>query len=173
MKLTLAQLIPLIKLVRVRIIELAKERERVAVVQIEKGEMITKPARSFEIISQELSETRNDLVRFEHLKNESNLRETVSWDNKEICLADALILAKELQSEVAMLKALGTKNKVERSSRFIDSSGHLLNCTTYDPEVVWNQALKLQRQVSLLSQLIERKNHFSELDIENADKYLA
>lgn len=150
------------------------KRENVfAVVQIEKGEMITKPARSVEIISQEHSETRNDLVRFEHLKNESNLRETVSWDNKEICLADALILAKELQSEVTMLKALGIKNKVERSSRFIDSSGHLLNSTTYDPEVVWNQALRLQRQVSLPSQLIERKNHFSELDIENANKYLA
>lgn len=174
MKITLAQALPVRNAISRRIQELLQERNRVAFVEVEKGEQYEKPTRSIEVVTKELEETRMDFRRLDVSVATENLKATIQWDGEEISLIEAIEIAKQIRGEVKDLKNFGNRKKQERkaSNGWGNSDANIIVFAMYEPEEYRKKALKLEREVTRLSLEIERKNHFVEFEFANAERYI-
>lgn len=169
---TLAQAIPLEKVIRRRIGELMLERHNVATATVVKGEEPEPLSRTVEMITSEIEKAQADLCRLTEMIAIANLNHTVEWNKEKISLTRALEMARQMRSELQQLKNLASKKKVQRVTGRFTGETDLLQVTTYDPEEYRLKALKLERQVEKLSGDIEHQNHFVEIPFDASD-YLA
>lgn len=171
MNITLADGVSLKSLLGKKIQELISERHSVSSVVLLKGE---KPPenndeRTMEEVTIELEEVRSDYRELTLLLAESNLNNTVIWDNKEIPLTVALELSKQLRGEVNELKSFGNRKKEGIQSSW--GSDDRYEITTYEPREYKDKASKLERQVNKLSSDINNKNFNTYIEFSSASKY--
>ncbi len=172
MKLTLAQAIPLRSAINKRIQELQTERNHASKTSVEKGEKYEIPIRNVDGITEELQKVITDFVKLNSLVAQTNLSVVIEWDGEETNLVEAIELSKRLRTEADQLKQLGSLKKQERSSGRFGESSNLITFALYDPEIYRSKALKLEREVNLLSSLIEHQNHLIEIEFDASD-YIA
>lgn len=174
MEISLALALPLRRTIESRIEELQNERLLNSKIEYEKGETYEKPARSFELITQELFETMEDYRLLDILIATNNITATISWDGKEISIMEAIELAKQLRHELMLLKSFALEKKQEtiRYGNSHNGGEKTYLITLYDPEGIRKQAAKLEREVNRLSFEIERKNHSVEFKYSPAKKYI-
>jgi hypothetical protein len=170
MTITLAEAIPLRKVIERRIYELQNERTNVSVLSIEKGEQYDAPVRNVDVVTNEIHEAQKEYRTLQTLISRANLDHHVEWDGGELSLTEAIELAKQMRNEIEHFKRLGNRKKIERESGrrglLGDGNSHLLSVAQYEPEEYRVKALKFERQSNKLSALIERKNHFVELNFD-------
>ncbi|RXT07902.1 hypothetical protein [Ammoniphilus sp. CFH 90114] len=173
---TLAEAIPLRKMLERRINELFSERWEHAYVIIEKGDSYEPYPRTMDIISEEIYELQRDYRVLGRLVTEANLSQKMTWNGEEVTLMEAIELAKQLRMDLNQLKSFSTRKKTERlmeRGRRGPSSdaSSLMTVALYDPEVYRQKALKLERQVNRLSASIEHQNHMVSIPFD-ASKYI-
>ncbi|MDF2534087.1 MAG: hypothetical protein K0R18_244 [Bacillales bacterium] len=172
MKITLAQAVPLRGIISRRIQELLHERNSVSVVTIEKGDTYEKPVRSMELVTEELTQAREDLRKLDIVMTTANLSAFVKWDGEDICITEAIELSKQIRGEVTQVKAFGNRKKQEKETNWRSPESSNIVVALYEPETYRQLALKLERQVNKLSQDIEAKNHTVEIEYAGAIRYI-
>ncbi|MFE8701098.1 hypothetical protein ACFYKX_10875 [Cytobacillus sp. FJAT-54145] len=158
---TLAEALPLRGVISRRIQELIQERQSVAIVEVEKGETPEPCERTFEEVSLELEQVRKDFRTLDYWMQNFNVNTRIEWNGEDMTVTEALELAKQLRGEIQSLKSFGNRKKTERVSRggILGQKTELLAIAQYDPKAIKQQAMKLERQVTRLSALIEKTNH--------------
>lgn len=152
--------------------QLMQERMNNSSTIIEKGETAETPARSVDVITEEINTISDDFRRLDLLMAVSNTTETIFWNDGPITVMEAIELAKQIRIEIGQLSHLGSRKKLERqSSRGHDGSVTLFNVALYDPEAYQASARKKEREVTKLSSLIEHANHHSKISFDAA-KYM-
>lgn len=170
-QITLAEAVPLLKVIENRIRDLVQERERNSFVLIEKGDNYTRPDRDVELITKEIEEAQRDYRKLAKAIAEQNLNNYIEWDGDKISIAEAIELAKQLRSESQNLKRLAAYKKHEYENRGFGDTSNLIRVALYEPDEVRQQALKLERKANRLSALIEAKNHTITFTVEGIEKY--
>ena len=173
---TLAEAIPLRKMLERRISELFSERWDKSYVVIEKGESYEPYARTMEKLSEEIYELQRDFRLLGKLVAEANLAQKITWNGEELSMMEAIELAKQLRMDLTQLKTFGSRKKMERVMERGrrgpgNESASLLTVALFDPEEYRQKALKLERQVNRLSAIIEHQNHLVTIPFD-ASRYI-
>lgn len=173
---TLAEAIPLRKMLERRINELYSERWDKSHVIIEKGESYEPYPRTMDKISEEMEEVQRDYRVLGRLVTEANLAHKITWNGKVLSVMEAIELSKQLRMDLNQLKSFASRKKMERvMERGRRGPGSeapsLLTVALFDPEQMREKALKLERQVNRLSALIEHQNHLVSIPFD-ASKYI-
>ncbi|MEX3615961.1 hypothetical protein [Paenibacillus glucanolyticus] len=153
--------------------QLASERLNNSSTIIEKGETAEYPARSVDVITEEIEAAAADFRKLDLLMALSNTTKTISWNGSDITIMEAIELAKHIRGDIGQLAHLGSRKKLERqSSRGSgDNATTLFNVALYDPEAYQAAARKKEREVTKLSSLIEHANHNAIISFD-ASKYM-
>jgi len=173
---TLAEAIPLRKMLERRIHELFSERWDKSYVVIEKGECYEPYSRTMDQVSVEIYELQRDYRFLGRVVSEANLSEKMAWNGEELTMLEAIELAKQMRTDLNQLKTFASRKKMERvAERGRRGSGaeasSLLTVALFDPEEYRQKALKLERQVNRLSAMIEHQNHLVSIPFD-ASKYI-
>jgi hypothetical protein len=155
--------------------ELDAARRRGAIVLVQKGEAPDTPSTTVEQYTEQMAEASADYRMLDVAMARLNLDNRVTWDGHEIPLMEALQLAKDLRLQIAELKTLGARLKVQRlrPGPMGRDGGDFVEVAMYDPEAMRKQADQLERQVMRLSRLIDRCNEEVMFDYPPAVKYMA
>lgn len=171
MKLTLAELLPLKVTLSKLLHEKLEERERVAYVEFAKGDEEILPERTFEQLTDEIREVREDYRNIDYIIAKANVNNHVEWEDGKLPIIEAIELAKQLRGEAHLLKEFGRRKPIERITRY-----HMEESTyrkvLYDPNKMRSRAEKLEKKANRLSMAIEKRNHQVEAVFEAASKYL-
>ncbi|ANY75739.1 hypothetical protein [Paenibacillus ihbetae] len=153
--------------------QLMQERLNNSSTIIEKGETAEVPARSVDVITEEIDAVSADFRKLDLLMAISNTTETIPWNGTNITVMEAIELAKQMRNEIGQLAHLGSRKKLERqTSRGLEGGAvTLFNVALYDPEAYHAAARKKEREVTKLSSLIEHANHHSKIPFDAA-KYM-
>lgn len=151
--------------------ELDQERHQNAFVEHLKGETAEAPTRSFDRITAELLEAREDFRMIDEMIQQANLLHKITWNNEQISLFTAMQIAKHMRKEAASLKSFGTRKKEEISSSFYPHEKTIIRAM-FDIDAARENGLKLERRVKRLSQLIEDECHKIFLEFPRAEKYI-
>ena len=171
MKISLLEALPLRNTISRRIQDLLSERHNVAFVQFEKGEEYEKPERTVEEVTKELNEVRRDFRKLDILVYKANLEAKITWDDEEICIAEAIELAKQLRGEAGNLKVFAQSKKQERNYSY-GSEVPSYEKALFDPSDMQKQVIKLEKMANRLSLTIEKANHVHTIDFDAAEKYM-
>lgn len=170
MKITLAEALPLRAAIMRRITELVQERKEVSTVKLLPGQKADYPARTVNGITEEIRKARQDFRQLDLLMAKANVTHTLEWEGKEYTIMEAIELAKQMRSEIAELKALAGRKK-ETVETDYGNTAYIIRAL-YDPEEMRKKAIDLERRVTRLSQLIDKKNYQVEIDFPGAESYL-
>lgn len=171
MQISLLEALPLRNSISRRIQDLLQERDRVAYVEFEKGEEYYLPEKSFDQVTQQLSETRKDYRQLDVLVTQANLNAKVQWDEKDISITEAIEEAKQLRGEANKLKGYGMSKKQERKPQSFGETNTVYRKAMFDPSEKQKEGLKLERMANRLSLAIEKANHNYMIEFQEADKY--
>ena len=153
--------------------QLESERMHNATTVIEKGETAEYPVRSVDVITAEIRQAMQDYRKLDTLIAISNTTNTIPWDGTDICILEAIELAKQMRTEIHHFSILGRQKKLERhlNRSNIDGGKPIYTVALYDPDAYTVEAQKKEREVTKLSALIERSNHLTEIPF-NAEAYM-
>ncbi|MDR7317722.1 hypothetical protein [Brevibacillus nitrificans] len=172
-KLSLAALVPIRSDIANKVTELDHERERNAFSVYVKGEKAEEPTRSFALITKELEEAREDFRVIDELIHSANLANKIQWNQQEVSLFTAMQIAKHMRKEAASLKRYGSSKKEEiNTGAYFNGGDKTITRAMYDIDLARENALKLERKVKRLSQLIEDECHTIILEFPQAEKYI-
>lgn len=171
MKISLLEALPLRNTISRRIQDLLTERDSVAFVEFEKGEEYEKPERTVEEVTTELNEVRRDFRKLDILVYKANLEATITWDDEEICIAEAIELAKQLRGEAGRIKVFARSKKQERQSSY-GGEVYLFQKAMFDPAEMQKRVIKLEKLANRLSLNIEKTNHLHSIEFDAAEKYM-
>lgn len=171
MKITLAQAINLLSILRKRVGDLHVELINIHVIEVPKGETYTPFERTVEGVLQEYSEVQQDLLELKEIIQQANLLNLVEWDGGSISMTCAIETAKQLRERLELLKMMATTQKREYNVHH--RSGAIMErIALFDPVAYKKQAEKLSRQVELLSSRIDKVNYTVEIEVPLAAKYI-
>lgn len=172
MKLSLAELLPLKSTISNTLQEKLRERNRVAMIEFEKGTTEKEThEKSFNDVTNELRTIRSDYRKIDTLIAEANVKNKVEWEDGPVTINEALEFAKQLRSESYELKNFGTRKKIEKMHSYgIETP--MYQELTYDPSKIHEKGIKLEKKANRLSMAIEKANHKFEIEFPEAEKYL-
>lgn len=173
---TLAEAIPLRKMLERRINELFSERWDKSHVVIEKGEPYEPYPRTMEKVSEEIYELQRDFRVLGGLVAEANLSQKITWNGEELSMLEAIELSKQIRMDLNQLKSFASRKKTERVMERgrrgpSGDAPSLLTVALFDSEEYRQKALKLERQVNRLSAMIEHQNHLVSIPFD-ASRYI-
>lgn len=174
MKITLSQAVVTSASIVKRIQELLRERQEISIVKAPKGETYTKPVRSFQVVTTEIAEAREDLGKLDYLKHVANVQNTIEWNGKNIAIIQAIELAKQLRLEANEFKGFGARKQQD-----LENGGWGANTTQtivyaqYDTEKARLRGIKLNSIAERLSTEIDKANDKVEIWFAEASKYIA
>lgn len=173
-KITLAEGLSLRSTLTKRISALIRERSnKAAFAKVEKGEQPEMLTRSFELISNELKEVRNDFRNLDHKMQFANTDTVLEWNGKDICLTEAIELAKQIRAELTHLTHYAGFQKETREVDRFSGAANIVSVALYDIEAVRIEAEQLEKQAATLSNLIEKTNWKTDLELSfDITKYL-
>jgi hypothetical protein len=172
MKVTLAQALPLRKQMERELQLLRNERNDAAFEEAEKStEKPMAQGRTLDEITKEIEQVHDDLLTLQDAMDKANFAATITWDENEISLLQAIEHAKFLRQEASFYISNGSKKPVDRSKRNFMDKNDLIRVAMYEPKVYLEKGKKMERQANLLSGIIESANHQVSIDF-NAEKYI-
>lgn len=171
MKLTLAELLPLKVTMSKLIQDKINERGNAAYVEFAKGEKEALPDKTFDQLTEELKQIRDDYRKIDFLIAKANTDHILNWEDGEVFIAEAIELAKQLRGEANLLKRFGDSKPIDRVATY-HIQETFYRKALFDPGKLKERASKLEKKANRLSMAIEKKNHQVEVEFSGADKYL-
>ncbi|PEL07699.1 hypothetical protein [Bacillus sp. AFS017336] len=168
-QITLAEALNIRHILSKRIRELIEELEENSTVEVEKNHPIPVLVRDLTKIENELSKVRTDFRKLDFLMQKANVENTISIENEEMSITEAIEYAKQLRAEVQLCKSFATKK--ERIQPMYGSENIIVEKLYFDPEEYRTKALKLERKVTRLSGLIDAKNFTINIPFDGTDYY--
>ncbi|AII28103.1 hypothetical protein LD13_gp246 [Bacillus phage Bobb] len=171
-KVYLFEALPLKKAISRKLHELVHERDNIAYVTARKDEEYEKPERTFEEVTEELNDVRDDYRKVSLKIAAANSGAIVETSTGTVyTLVEALELAKQMRAEAALLKRFGQSKKTERLPSY-NSSEVEYKYAQFDPKSLKAKGEELEKFANSLSNAIERANHTHYISFGNADKYM-
>lgn len=159
MAINLAEAVKLKSILRTKLNDLLMELERVAfIITIDNTTSTATSNRSVVEVEQEIAQVRLDMRTLDRLVYAANINNTVSYNNTEIPLVEAIELASQLRAETDHCKHFGTYEKQEIEPNYGDSTV-FYKIAQFDPADYRQRANDLERQAHRLSNAINAKNY--------------
>lgn len=155
-----------------KINELIRERNQNATQEIDKGEQADTPARSVDVISDELTTVRGHLRELKDTMRKSNITKGVVWNGDNVSLIYALDLVKDIRTEASEATALGNRKKNERKNAGFGQTAATFQIALYEPTEYRERGQKLLRLADKLSMLIQEANLKTEITVPFAGEYM-
>ncbi|MCD8511859.1 MAG: DIP1984 family protein [Bacillus sp. (in: Bacteria)] len=165
-KITLAEAVKLKSILSKKIHELEEEMMRVAFVQIESGSPLPKQPRSLEHVEKEIDSIRADLRHLDKLMYQANIENTISFNNENLAIVEAIELATQLRAKARKLKEFASFEKEEHM--YFGEGMNMVRVAMYDPEDYRQRADETERLANRLSNLINAKNYAVGLDFDGS-----
>ncbi|TFJ94326.1 hypothetical protein E4U82_02355 [Lentibacillus salicampi] len=147
------------------------ERDNAAYVEFAKGDVETLPDKSFDQLTRELKQVREDYRKIDYLIAKANTDHIFKWEDGDLSIAEAIELAKQLRGEAILLKRFGVRKPMERIQAY-HMQETIYRKALFDPGKLKERAMKLEKKANRLSMAIEKQNHQVEVEFYEADKYL-
>ncbi|MED4211938.1 hypothetical protein SAMN04487776_10931 [Priestia megaterium] len=167
-KISLAEAVKLKSVLSKRIHELEEEMDRVAFVEIEKGEKIPPQARSLSHVEQDLEDIRKDLRLLDKLMYQANIQNNITYNEHKLTIVEAIEYATQLRAKARKYKEFGSSSKEEYP--YYGEGVSIIKVATFDPEEYRLKGLEVEKKANRLSNLINAKNYQIELEFDG-DKY--
>ncbi|MGM0898528.1 MAG: hypothetical protein ACQEV0_11545 [Bacillota bacterium] len=164
--LSLAEAVKLKSVLAKRIHELEEEMDRVAFVEVEKGDKKPKQARSLSKVEEEIDDIRNDFRLLDKLMYRANYENTVSFDGEELTIVEAIELATQLRAKARKFKEFGTAVKEELQFGYGEGVP-IVRLAMFDPEKYRLKAVETDRLANRLSNAVNTKNYSIVLDFDS------
>ncbi|MEK5442344.1 MULTISPECIES: hypothetical protein [unclassified Fredinandcohnia] len=168
-KISLAEAVKLKSVLSKRIHELEEEMDRLAFIDIEKGNKIPKQVRTLTDVEQDIEEVRKDVRLLDKLIYKANIENEIIFNDEELTIVEAIELATQLRAKARKYKVYGTAPKEEFSYSYSEGVP-LVKVAMFDPEVYRLKGLEIDRQANRLSNLINAKNYSIQLNFDS-EKY--
>lgn len=165
---TLAEVIPLMAQMEKTAASLRSQIQECSVVLVEKGG-VPEPDQDVHALIDELDRISDHLRTLRLLcakANQSTLIDYYDESGKQLTLAEALLLVKQLRSKLSLYQELALKpaRPVRRPW-----GGEMFEVATFDPAVFRKQARSLERKVNRLSAEIDRANFTTMIEVDVSD----
>ncbi|MQR94670.1 hypothetical protein [Fictibacillus phosphorivorans] len=167
-KISLAEAVKLKSVLSKRIHELEDEMDRVAFVEIEKGDQVPKQVRTLLKVEQDIEEVRKDFRLLDKLMYQANSQHEVVFNDESLAIVEAIELATQLRAKSKKYKEFGASSKEE--PYLFGENANLMRIATFEPEDYRIKGIETERQANRLSNLINAKNYSVELDFDS-EKY--
>lgn len=168
-KISLAEAVKLKSVLSKRIHELEEEMDRVAFVEIEKGNKVPKQVRTLAHVEQDIDEIRKDFRILDKLMYQANVENEIVFNNESFTIVEAIEFATQLRAKARKYKEYGSSNKEEYPYSYGDAVS-LIKVAMFEPEDYRLNGLEIERQANRLSNLINSKNYSIQLDFDS-EKY--
>lgn len=146
--------------------ELISEIHSVSHAIVEKGEEPKIPERTLDTIDAELGDIRRDARILDRLIYEANIQNSITFENENYTLVEAIELAIQLRAQAALYKELGLSEK----ESFFHGSGDTIfyRVALYDPNEYRVKANELEKSAHRLSNAINAKNYQVQVDFDDS-----
>ncbi len=171
MRLSLAELLPLKVTMSKLIQDKIHERDSVAYVEFGKGDDEVLPDKTFDQLTHELAEIRDDYRKIDFLIAKANIDHMVEWEDEELSIASAIELAKQFRGEVSLLKRYSRSKPMERVETY-HMQETVYRKALFEPSELKARAEKFEKKANRLSMAIEKQNHKVDVEFKEAEKYL-
>lgn len=169
MAINLAEAVKLKSIIMKKIQELSHSTHQLTHVIIEKGEQPTKPEYSLEMLEDELKTLRKDSRKLDALIYRANIDHTITFNDEDMPIVEAIELANQLRAEVAFCKQLGSE---EKESYYHNSGDAMLyRVALFEPMKYRNRANELEKEAHRLSNTINAKNYQIQIDFDDSDYF--
>lgn len=166
-KISLAEAVKLKSVLSKRIHELEDEMDRVAFVEIEKGDQVPKQVRTLSNVEQDIEEVRKFRL-LDKLMYQANSKHQIEFNDETLTIVEAIELATQLRAKSKKYKEFGAASKEE--PYLFGENANLMRIATFEPEDYRLKGIETERQANRLSNLINAKNYSVELDFDS-EKY--
>lgn len=157
--------------------DLQKSIMDAAVVEYHKNETPVATTWKLSTLIAEYKKVESDLISLRALRTAANCEVFVDWEsdlfNSELCITEAIELAKSMRRTLALYEKLAgmNPNVVSVGNRY-DKSADNLRKITFNPEVFKKEADELRKSVNALSFAIDLANQQTTIDFD-ASPYLS
>ncbi|GGI14340.1 hypothetical protein [Gottfriedia solisilvae] len=168
-QITLAEALNIRHILSKRIRELIEELEENSSVEVEKGQPLPTLARNMTQIESDLAKVRADFRKLDYLMQKANIENTITIENMELSITEAIEFAKQLRAEVQSAKEFASKK--ERIQPMYGTDSIIVEKLYFNPEDYRQKALKLERKATRLSGLIDAKNFSINIPFDGRDYF--
>jgi hypothetical protein len=164
----LAEAVKLKSILQKKYNDLVIERRRLAFISVEKGTVAKRDGRTFEIAQNELHVIMKDIRTLDRLVYEANSLNTVTFQEEQLPIVEAIEYAKQLRLEAAELKEL-SEHEREVVEYGYGESVQMVQVALFDPDELREQALTLEKMAHRLSNSINAKNYEIKIDFDDSN----
>ncbi|MGE7839011.1 hypothetical protein [Viridibacillus arvi] len=164
---TLAEAVKLKSILTKKVHELSSELQRVAFVQVEKGEDPKPSKRLLTEVDTELENVRKDIRILDKLVYRANIDHILSFKGEEYAIVEAIELATQLRARAATYKEFAQAEKEEIQYGYSDGTT-VYRVALFEPEEYRLKAVELEKDAHKLSNLINAKNYTIEIDFDDS-----
>lgn len=165
-KISLAEAVKLKSIIKNRIAELQLECNRVAFAVVEKGETPTPLERTLSDVENDLEQVRLHSRQLDRLVYEANIQNSISFENDDLAIVEAIELATQLRAKARYYKELSTSPKEEIQYGYAENVVYRI--AQFDPEQYRLKALQAEKDANKLSNLINAKNYSIQLQFDDS-----
>lgn len=153
----LAEAVKLKSILKAKFHEYTSELHRSAFITTEKNQAIVTSNRTMEEIHNDLNRVRKDIRTLDRLVYEANVANTVSFEDEQLTLVEAIEFASQLRESAASYRMFGENEKEEIQHGYGDTV--LYRIAQFDPALYREKAEQLEKQAHRLSNAINAKNY--------------
>ncbi|MFJ8236627.1 hypothetical protein ACIQ34_13030 [Ureibacillus sp. NPDC094379] len=163
----LAEAVKLKSILTKKISELIKEIHLVSNAVVEKGKEPRPSGRKLTEVEAELAQVRKDSRTLDKLIYRANIDHTLTFNDEELAIVEAIELASQLRAEASLCKDLGM---VEKETLYHSTGDSVIfyKVAMYDPAEYRNRANKLEKEAHRLSNLINAKNYQVQVEFDDS-----
>ena len=161
----LADAVKLKSILRKQLEQLVEEMERIAFIDLEKGEALpTGQERTLLDVESAMDAVRRDLRTLDRLVYAANLSTTIETTEGAIPLVEAIELATQLRAKATQFQELAARPKREFQYGFEGTT--VIRHALYDPEAYRIKAQEMERAAHRISNAINAANYRTEIDFD-------
>ncbi|MCT4793457.1 MULTISPECIES: hypothetical protein [Exiguobacterium] len=161
----LADAVKLKSILRKQLEQLVEEVDRIAFVDLEKGEALpTAQERTLPDVESAMDEVRRDMRTLDRLVYAANLSTMIETTEGEMPLVEAIELATQLRAKATQFQELAARPKREFQYGFEGTT--VIRHALYDPDAYRIKAQEVERAAHRISNAINAANYRTEIDFD-------
>lgn len=161
----LADAVKLKSILRKQLEQLVEEVDRIAFVDLEKGEAIpTGQDRTLLDVESAMDEVRRDMRTLDRLVYAANLSTMIETTEGEMPLVEAIEWATQLRAKATQFQELAARPKREFQYGFEGTT--VIRHALYDPDAYRIKAQEIERSAHRISNAINAANYRTEIDFD-------
>lgn len=161
----LADAVKLKSILRKQLEQLVEEVDRIAFVDLEKGEAIpTGQDRTLLDVESAMDEVRRDMRTLDRLVYAANLSTMIETTEGEMPLVEAIEWATQLRAKATQFQELAARSKREFQYGFEGTT--VIRHALYDPDAYRIKAQEIERSAHRISNAINAANYRTEIDFD-------